>query len=127
MSYNSNFDVDAILGILGTVNEQYGEQTPEDEALRIAAVALLYIRDTHKLDEYRDYFRRFYAPATETVKVSHTFTTREDAEQWLARGGAAHGELVRIAGEGFQVVLLPGGPKFLRLPLPDELGSPKAK
>ncbi|WP_199724403.1 hypothetical protein [Corallococcus sp. AB011P] len=49
MAYNSNFDVDAVMGVLGTIGERFEAGTPEDEALRIAAVALLYVREKGKL------------------------------------------------------------------------------
>src|SRR3712207_9053302 len=104
MNYNSNFDVDSVLEVLGTVNEKYQEGSPEDEALRIAAVALLYVRDIQKLDEYREYFRNFYLSAIESVVVSQTFATREEADAWLASGKAHEEELVRIASQGFRVI-----------------------
>jgi hypothetical protein len=124
MGYNSNFDIDSILQILGTVNEKYQDGAPEDEALRIAAVALLFVRDIHKLDEYREYFRRFYIPAIESVVVSQAFSTREEADAWLAGGKASESELVRIAGQGFRVITARKGKglMFLRTPLPEEMG-----
>ena len=123
MSYNSNFDVDSVLRILGTVNEKYQEGSPEDEALRIAAVTLLYVRDIQKLDEYREYFRKFYIPAIESVVVSQTFATREEADAWLTSGKASAEELVRIAGQGFRVIPARKGKglMFLRTPLPEEM------
>jgi hypothetical protein len=127
MTYNSNFDIDSVLRTLGTVSEKYQEGSPEDEALRIAAVALLYIRDHQKLDDYRHYFRRFFTPAIDAVIISHTFATREEADAWLASGTASDGDLVRIAGQGFRVIHMPKGLKFLRTPLPEELGPPKLK
>ncbi|WP_306414345.1 MULTISPECIES: hypothetical protein [Corallococcus] len=48
MAYNSNFDVDAVMGVLGRIGEQFQDGAPEDEALRIAAVALLYVRENGK-------------------------------------------------------------------------------
>ncbi|MGE6762840.1 hypothetical protein ACQKGO_32825 [Corallococcus interemptor] len=60
MAYNSNFDVDAVMGVLGTTGERFQDGTPEDEALRIAAVALLYVRENGQLDDYRDCFRKFF-------------------------------------------------------------------
>jgi hypothetical protein len=38
--------------------------------------------------------------------------------------GVTFGELVSIAGQGFQVIQLPKGLKFLQTPLPKELGPP---
>ncbi|WPB78888.1 hypothetical protein KYC5002_06945 [Archangium violaceum] len=123
MSYNSSFDVDSVLQVLGTMNEKYEEGSREDEALRIAAVALLYVRDIQKLDEYREYFRKFYIPAIESVVVSQTFATREEADAWLASGRATEEELVRIAGQGFRVIASRKGKglMFLRTPLPEEM------
>ncbi|HYO52118.1 hypothetical protein [Archangium sp.] len=123
MSYNSNFDMDFVLEALGSVNEKYQDGSPEDEALRIAAVALLYIRDIQKLDEYREYFRKFYIPAIESVTVSRTFATRDEADAWLTSGKASEGELVRIAGQGFRVITERKGKGliFLRTPLPEEM------
>ncbi|PTL84122.1 hypothetical protein [Vitiosangium sp. GDMCC 1.1324] len=123
MSYNSNFDVDSVMEILGTVNEKYQDGSPEDEALRIAAVALLYVRDIQKLDEYREYFRKFYIPAIESVIVSQTFATRDEADTWLSSGKAREGELVRVAGQGFRVITARKGKglMFLRTPLPEEM------
>ncbi|HYO72425.1 MAG TPA: hypothetical protein VEU33_40780 [Archangium sp.] len=123
MSYNSDFDVDSVLQVLGTVNEKYQEGSPEDEALRLAAVALLYVRDIQKLDEYREYFRKFYIPAIESVVVSQTFVTREEADTWLTSGKAREEELVQIAGQGFRVIAARKGTglMFLRTPLPEEM------
>jgi hypothetical protein len=75
-----------------------------------------------KLDDFRRYYREFFDPSFK-VKISHDFDTREAADEWLASGNGTHGELVRIAGQGFQIVHLPKGPRFLRVPLPEELAS----
>ena len=104
MNYNSNFDLDSILETLGAENEKYPEGSPQDEALRIAAVSLLYVRELQKLDEYREYFREFYRPAIESVIVTQTFSTRDAAETWLISGEATEDALVRIAGQGFRVI-----------------------
>jgi hypothetical protein len=125
MAYDSRFDVDAVLSALGTVNEQYKEGSLKDEALRVAAVALLYLRETQQLEDYREFFRKFYSPAVEAVLVSHTFATREEADVWLAGGMASDGELVRIVGQGFRVIDGQKGLRFLRTPLPEEMESTK--
>ena len=123
MQYNPNFDVDSVLDRLRTVNEKYPEGSPEDEALRIAAVALFYVRETQKLEDYREFFRSFYTPAIDYIVVAQTFATREAADAWLVSGGARDGDLVRIAGQGFQVMPERKGTgfRFLRTPLPEEL------
>ncbi len=123
MKYNPNFNVDSVLDILRGVNEKYPEGSPEDEALRVAAVALFYVRETQKLEDYREFFRSFYTPAIDYVVVSQTFATREEADAWLATGKAREGELIRVAGQGFQVISERNGKgfQFLRTPLPEEL------
>lgn len=123
MKYNPRFDVDSVLNILRTVNEKYQEGSPEDEAIRVAAVALVYVHERQQLDEYREFFRSFYTPAIDYVVVSQTFATREEADTWLASATPRDGELVRIAGQGFQVIPQRNGQgfRFLRTPLPEEL------
>jgi hypothetical protein len=123
MTYNHNFDTNSVFEILRTINEKYPEGSPEDEALRIAAVALFYVRETQKLDDYREFFRSFYTPAIDYIVVAQTFATREEADIWLAGGTARDGDLVRIAGQGFQVMPQRKGTglRFIRMPLPEEL------
>jgi hypothetical protein len=120
MPYDSNFDVDAVLKTLGTVSQHYAEGSSEDEALRIASVALLYVRDIQKLEGYRDYFQRFFT--YKPVVVSQSFATRDEADGWLSRGEAKDGEWVSIAGQGFTVITAMKGLKFIRTPLPGEQG-----
>jgi hypothetical protein len=124
MKYDQNFDVDAVLETLGAVNENYPAGSREDEALRVAAVALLYVREIQKLEDYREFLRKFYTPAIEAVIVSQTFTTRDEADEWLASGKARDGELVRVAGQGFRVIDGRKGLRFLRTPLPEEMETP---
>jgi hypothetical protein len=119
MTYNSNFDIDAVMKTVGTVGAKYSEGSPEDEALRIVSVALLYVRDMQKLDEYREYFRRFFT--AKPVIVSQTFATREEADHWLASGNAKDGELVKIADQGFIVIDALKGLRFVPTRLPEEL------
>lgn len=123
MTYNKNFDVDSVLDILRTVNEKYQEGSPEDEAIRVAAVALFYVREIQKLDDYREFFRKFYTPAIDYVVPSQTFATRVEADEWLASGKASEGDLVKIAGEGFRVIPQRDGKglRFRPAPLPEEL------
>ena len=122
MAYDSGFDIEAVMKTLGTISGKYQKDSPEDEALRIAAVALLYVRDLQKLEDYRQYFREFVTG--KPIIVSQTFATREEADEWLASGKATDGELVSIAGKGFTAHHLPGGWKFLRARVPEELDPP---
>lgn len=125
MSYNPDFDVDAVLRVIEAVNGNYPDGTPEDEALHIVAGALLYLRESQRLDDYRTYFRKYFLPATSAALVSRTFMTREEAEAWLASGTAMDGALVSISGQGFSVIRMQDRWELLRTPLPEELGPPR--
>jgi len=94
MSYNSDFNLDDVLRQIGKVAANYKEGSPDDEALRVAAVALLFLRDIAKLDEYRAYFRDFFTPVDEAVTLSHTFATKDEAKAWLP--SATSGQIVKI-------------------------------
>lgn len=118
MTYDPDFDVDAVMKTLGSVSDKYPKGSPEDEALRIAAVALLYVRDTDKLEDYRRYFRDFVVG--KPLAIEHAFTTREEAEASLASGRVEDGALITIAGQGFTVVRGAKAWRFLRTRLPDE-------
>ncbi len=126
MTDKTDFDVDSVLGILSTVSGKYQPGSPEDEALRVAATALIYVRESQKLEDYRNFFRKFSTPAIDYVTVSRTFSTKEEADAWLASGAARQDELVRVAGQGFRVIPERKGPglRFLRTPLPEELDTP---
>jgi len=121
--YNKDFDVDSVLELLRTVNEKYKEGSPEDEAIRVAAVALLYVRERQTLDDYREFFRKFYTPAADCIVPSYVFATRQEADEWLASGKANEGDLIKIAGEGFRVIPTRDakGLRFRPTPLPEEL------
>lgn len=128
MIYNKDFDVDSILETLRVLDEKHTAGSPEDEALRVAAVALLYVREIQRLDDYREFFRKFYTPAADYIVPSREFVTRDEADQWLASGTAHEGELVKIAGEGFRVIPTRDskGLRFRPAPLPEELDRMKS-
>ena len=123
MNYNENFDVDTVLRTVEAVNKHHPVGTPEDEALRVCAAALLFVRDDlQKLEEFREFFRKITTPAIQGIKVAHTFASREEADAWLASGTAMDGQLVRVASQGFTVIDHgPKGLKLVRIPLPEEL------
>jgi len=125
MTYDSNFDVGSVMKMVGTVAAKYPEGSPEEEALRIVSVALLYVRDIQKLEDYRDYFREFVTG--KPLIVSQAFATREEADEWLASGKATDGELITIAGQGFSVLQGAKGWRLLRMRLPDEPESSEPK
>jgi len=121
MTTPKDFNMDATLRILDATSGNYPAGSKEEAAVQLAAVALLYIRRSGKLDDFFQYHREFSDPAFK-VKISQTFATQEEADRWLASGRASDGELVKIAAQGFQVIRLPSGLRFLRTPLPEELG-----
>lgn len=121
-----DFDLGSTLRILDAASKHYPPGSTEESTVQLAAIALLYIRRTKKLDEFLKYYREFSDPAF-SIPVAQNFATQEDADKWLGSGTASDGDLVRIAGLGFQVIQLPGGMKFLRTPLPEELGPPGSK
>ncbi len=123
MKYDHNFDVDAALRTIESVSHGFQEGSPEEASLRAAAAALVYVRESGKLDDYREFFRQITTPAIESIKAVYTFATREEAEAWLKGATIPDGELVSIDGKGYQVVNLPQGARFLRNPLPQELES----
>lgn len=126
MPSSTDFDMSATLRILDEASGHYLSGSKEDEAIQLASIALLYIQHSRKLEAFFQYNQEFSAPSPH-VKVSRDFPMQAEADAWLATGNAAHGELVRIAGQGFQAVLLPTGKRFLRTPLPEELGPPGTK
>jgi hypothetical protein len=121
MKYDHKFDVDAALRTIESISTGFQDGSPEEASLRAAAAALAYVREMGKLDDYREFFRQITTPAIESVKASHAFATREEAEQWLKGASVPDGELVSISGKGYQVVNLAQGARFLRNPLPQEL------
>ncbi|CAM3269325.1 hypothetical protein [Corallococcus soli] len=126
MTNSKDFEMDAVLRILDAASKNYPPGSKEEAAVQLAAVSLLYIRRIKKLEEFLAYHQEFSEPAS-VVSVAQDFTTQEEADGWLSSGKAVDGSLVRIAGQGFQVIQLPNGLKFLRTPLPEELGPPGAK
>lgn len=118
--------MDRVLRVLDAVSKNYPEGSQEEGFVQLAAISLLYVRRIKKLDDFLKYYREFFDPAFQ-VSVTQVFSTRQEADEWLASGTASDGELVKIAGQGFQVIQLPKGLSFLRTPLPDELGPPKSE
>lgn len=120
------FDLDEVIHFLNPFIENQAEGSKERRAFGLAQIALLYIRDRVKRDEFEKYYRLFFAIPF-TVEVSHEFATREEADQWLASGKASHTERVKIAGKGFMAVEVSGKWYFMFAPLPEELETDEWK
>lgn len=125
MTTDNDFEMDSMLRILDAASKNYPAGSKEEAAVQLAAISLLYIRKIKKLDDFLKYYREFSDPSF-SVPIVETFATQEDADGWLRSGSANGGDLVKIAGQGFQVVRLPRGLKFLRTPLPEEMGPPRS-
>jgi hypothetical protein len=126
MSQVKDFEMDRVLRVLDAVSKNYSEGSQEEGSIQLAAISLLYVRQLKKMDDFLKYYREFFDPAFK-VSVARVFSTRQEADEWLAQGLASDGDLVKIAGQGFQVIQLPKGLSFLRTPLPEELGPPRSE
>ncbi|HZI12113.1 MAG TPA: hypothetical protein VE153_17135 [Myxococcus sp.] len=120
MAQIPDFDLDDIIATLSSVSRNRTEDAKERSAIELAQIALLYARHAGRLDDFRKYYGEFFDPSFK-VQLAHEFSTREEADAWLASGKARHAEHVKIAGRGYQVVQLPGRMTFIDRPLPEEL------
>jgi hypothetical protein len=122
-----DFKMDEALRTLDAASKKYPAGSKEEATVQLAAISLLYVRHIMKLDDFFKYYQEFFDPSFKPT-VSQVFATQEQADVWLASERATVGELVSIDGKGFQVIQLPNkGLKFLRTPLPEELGPPRAQ
>lgn len=122
MAHIPGFDLDEVIQFLSPFIESHAEGSKERRAFGLAQIALLYIRDHVKGDEFAKFYKACFDTSF-TVEVSHEFATREEADRWLASGKAEHTERVKIAGKGFMVVEVSGKFYFMIAPLPEELAT----
>lgn len=123
MIYNPHFDVDAVLTACApstrSTRKAHRRTKPSESPRWRCSTSV----NSRSWTTYREFLRSFYTPAIDSIAVAQTFATREEADVWLAGGSAKEGDLVRIAGQGFQ--LMPKrkgtGLRFVRMPLPEEL------
>jgi len=120
MPYIEDFDVDEIVSALNSISDKHEEGSRERDVIELAQIALLFPRHIRKEEEFRKYYKRTFNPWFE-IKASHEFATREEADKWLASGEALDAERVKIAGQGFMVVRIPGRLTFMNAPLPGDL------
>jgi len=126
MAYTPDVDLYEVLAVLSPFIENHAEGSKEREALALAQIALLYIRDNKMQEDFARYCKKF-TNAPFTVEVSHEFATREEADKWLASGKTKDSERVKIAGKGFMVVQVTGRLLFMVAPLPEELETEEWK
>lgn len=122
MAYIPDFDLDDIVGLLTSVSEGRLEGSKAKDAIELAQAALLYTRHLRKQDDFIRYYKEFYDPSFK-VKIAQEFSTREEANAWLASGKADEADRVKIAGKGFKVARVPGRLTFIDAPFPEELGT----
>jgi hypothetical protein len=120
MAYIPDFDLEDMLGVLGSIIDKYAEDSKERDATELAQIALLYIHHVRKRDEFKEFYKHCFDTSFK-IEVAHEFATREEADKWLASGAAKDREHVKIAGKGFLTVQLPGRMTFIDRPLPEEL------
>jgi len=126
MAYIPDFDIDDIIDTLHSASEKHVEGSKERDAIELAQIALSYTRHIRKEDDFVRYYKQHFDPSY-TLKISHEFATREEADNWLASGKAEDAERVKIEGKGFMVVRLPGRLSFMVAPLPEEMDADEWK
>lgn len=120
------FDLEEVIYFLNPFIENHAEGSKERKAFAVAQIALLYIRDRVKRDDFEKYYKACFDTSFK-IEVSHEFATREEADQWLASGNAKDSERVKIAGKGFMAVDVSGRLRFMIAPLPEELETDEWK
>jgi len=120
MPYIEDFAAYEVVSALRSLSDKHQEGSRERDIIELAQVALLFPRHIRKEEEFRKYYKRTFNPWFE-IKASHEFATRGEADEWLASGKALDAERIKIAGQGFMVVRLPGRLSLMNAPLPGEL------
>lgn len=126
MPYNPDFDLKDMLYALNPIIESYAKDSKERAATELAQLALYYIQQTQKEEDFRR-FHKFCTDTNFTIEVAHEFATQEEAYQWLASGKAKDRERVKIAGNGYMAVEVTGKLRLMIAPLPEELNSDEWK
>ena len=126
MALIPDFDLDDIITTLNSASDKLAEGSKERDAIELAQIALLYARHIHKEDEFVRYYKQHFDPLY-TIRVAHEFSTRAEADAWLASGKDEETKRVKIEGKGFMVVRIPGRLAFMVAPLPEEMDSDEWK
>jgi len=120
-----DFDMDEILLALNPFIRNHAKGSKEREVFTLAGIALRYIRDKVKKEDFDEYRKRFVRGYWPKFDIVQEFATREEADQWRASGKAKDRDRVKIAGKGHMVVEVNGKLYFAFAPLPEELNSPE--
>lgn len=126
MAFIPDFDIDDIITTLNSASDKLAEGSKERDAIELAQIALLYARHIHKESEFVRYYKQHFDPHY-SIRVTHEFSTRAEADLWLASGKADETLRVKIEGKGFMVVRIPGRLAFMVAPLLEEMDSEEWK
>ncbi|WP_309893082.1 hypothetical protein [Archangium sp.] len=118
-------DLEEMIDFLNPYIENHAEGSKERTGFTFAQIALLYIRDKVKKEDFEEYRKKFLPGYWPKFDIVQEFATREEADQWRASGKAKDRDRVKIAGKGHMVVEVNGKPFFIVVPLPEELNSPE--
>jgi hypothetical protein len=118
-------DMEAMIDFLNPFIENHAEGSKERQGFTFAQIALLYIRDKVKKEDFAEYRKKFLPDYWPKFEIVQDFATREEADQWRASGNAKDRDHVKIAGKGHQVIVVNGKPFFIVVPLREELNSPE--
>ncbi|HZH76260.1 MAG TPA: hypothetical protein VEY88_09515 [Archangium sp.] len=118
-------DLEEMIDFLNPFIEKHEEGSKERQGFTFAQIALLYIRDKVKKEDFAEYRKKFLPDYWPKFEIVQDFATREEADQWRASGNAKDYDRVKIAGKGHMVVEVNGKLYFMIAPLPEELNSPE--
>ncbi len=119
-------DLEEMICFLNPYIENHAEGSKERAGFTFAQIALLYIRDKVKKEDFEEYRKKFLPGYWPKFDIVQEFATREEADKWLASGKGNDSDRVKIAGKGFMVNRVYSGRLvFMIAPLPEELNSPE--
>lgn len=119
-------DIEEMIDFLNPFIEGHAEGSKERRGFSFAQIALMYLRDEVKKEDFAEYCKKFRADYWPKFDIVQEFATREEADKWLASGKGNDSDRVKIAGKGFMVNRVYSGRLvFMIAPLPEELNSPE--
>ena len=118
-------DLQEMIDFLSPFIEGHAEGSKERRGFSFAQIALMYLRDEVKKEDFAEYCKKFRAGYWPKFDIVREFATRQEADQWRASWQAKHRDRVKIAGKGY-IFLEDDGKLYLTIsPLPEELNSPE--
>lgn len=103
MAHSPTFDFDKACELLESAANALNSRPDEHRAITFAAIALHFVRDLGKFDEFREYAWRFNADMDRPP--DRVFQNMDEAERWLLSASpGCTGMLLEVAGARFMVV-----------------------